>query len=171
MAIHPYKDTGDKIKEVRTAIPDLTQKKLADAVGVHCNYLAMLERGEKPLTEGLAYKIGKVCSVHPDYLMLRSDKMNVGIPVDIGQEHEASVALNPFIDYISKKAGYSIERVQFQSDEIPDDLRERVVCKFCNGSADISVSSGAIKDYFDDVESYAVMRLNRLLEKEGSGNG
>lgn len=169
MKKHPYKDTGDKIKEVRGSIPGLTQRMLALEVGCTTDYIAMLERGEKRLTEGMAYKIARACNVLPEYLLLLSDKQNVGPAIDIQAEHTVSVMWNAFIDYVSKKAGYTIERIR--DAEIPENLKEKIVCEFKNDAFSVLVSSGVISSYFDDITEYAVFKLNRMLEKERAHNG
>lgn len=169
MKKHPYKNTGDRIKEARGNIPDLTQKKLAAEVGCTTDYIAMLERGEKPLTEGMAYKIARACSVIPEYLLLLSDKPNVGAAIDIQAEHNISIMWNAFIDFISKEAGYTIERVK--ETDIPEDLKARIVCEFKNDKYSVPVSSGTIGSYFDDITEYSVFKLNQMLEKERAHNG
>lgn len=169
MKKHPYQNTGDKIKEVRGIIPGFTQKKLAAEVGCTTDYIAMLERGEKPLTEGMAYKIARACNVLPEYLLLLSDKPNVGAAIDIQAEHNISNMWNAFIDYISREAGYTIDRVN--DADIPEDLKARIVCEFKNDAYSVPVSSGTISSYFDDITEYAVFKLNQMLKKERSHNG
>ena len=172
--MYPYKDTGKRIKEVRTDIPGYTQKKLAKDTGVSENYIAMLERGEKKLTEGMAYKIGKCCYVNPEYLLLRASKN--GSPIDIAAEHEISIMWNGFLDYICKKAGYDIEEVKYQTGEVFDledmeEWRSRIVCRLKNDSCDVPISSKAVNSYFEDIADYAVYKLQQMIWKEGKNNG
>ena len=134
----------------------------------------MLERGEKKLTEGMAYKIAKCCYTHPEYLLLRSPKN--GLPIDISAEHEISIMWNKFIDYICKKAGYDIESITHNSTEVFDledieEIRNRTVCTLKNDSCDVSISSKAINSYFDDITDYAVYKLQQMVWKEGPNNG
>ena len=171
MSSHPYKDTGEKIKEVRSRIPGYTQKQLAKDIGLSDNYVAMLERGDRKLTDGVAYRIAKECGVSSDYLLLRSKVPYASGPIDISSEHNKSIAFISLFEYICQKSGYEFESVGFIPEEIPDDLKSRIVCKIKRGSSDIPISSRAINNYFDDVIDYAEYKLRQMLEKEGSHNG
>lgn len=162
--IYPYRETGKKIKEVRSSIPKLTQKKLAEIVGVDPNYIAMLERGSKRLTEGMAYKIGKACDVLPEYLLLQVENPNVGAAIDIQAEHNLSLMWNAFIDYVCRKAGYSIERVH--TTDIPEDLKKRIVCSFSKDTDTVLCDSETLTDYFEDITDYAVMKLCKMITKK-----
>ena len=168
MSRYPYSDTGGRIKEARRSIPGYTQKQLARDIGVSTNYIAMLERGSKPLTEGLAYKIGKICLYHPDYLLCKSDFKNAGIPINIVEEHEKSIVFNAFISYLCEIKGYTIESAQFA--DINDDLKTRIVCSFINGSNKVPVSSGAMYNYFEEIIDFAAYKLDVMLKKEGEIN-
>ena len=170
MKKRPYTSTGDRLKSVRASIPGLTQRELADKIGCTTDYVAMLERGEKPLTEGMAYKISKECGVATDYLLLKSDNMYASAPIDILAEHEKSIVWNYFINFICSQYGYEIERVQSEVD-ISSDLKSRITCIIRKGSNGVKVSSGAIADYIDDISDYAKYKLDKMLEKEASRNG
>lgn len=164
-----YTKTGGRIKEARTSNPGLTQKLLAKEVDCTTDYIAMLERGEKPLTEGMAYKIAKSCGVLPEFLLLKSDKPNVGPAIDIQAEHDISVMWNAFIDYVSRKDGYEIERVQ--SSELSDDFQSRIVCTIKKGNSCTPVSSAAVNKYFEDIADYSIYKLRQMIEKEGAKFG
>lgn len=162
--VYPYRETGKRIKEARSSIPKLTQKELAKIVGVDPNYIAMLERGARPLTEGMAYKIGKACNVLPEYLLLQAEKPNVGAAIDIQAEHNLSLMWNAFIDYVCQKAGYNIERVH--AIDIPEDLNKRIVCSFSKDSDTVLCDSETINDFFEDITDYAVMKLCKMITKK-----
>ena len=134
----------------------------------------MLERGEKKLTEGMAYKIAKCCYAHPEYLLLRAPKN--GLPIDIAAEHEISIMWNKFLGYICNKAGYNIEDVQHSSGVVFDledieEWKKRTVCILKNDSCNVPISSKAVNSYFEDITDYAIYKLNQMIWKEGQNNG
>jgi transcriptional regulator with XRE-family HTH domain len=69
---------GQRIKNERLAL-GMTQRDLADAVGITVPYMSKIEAGKETPTDEKIVKLAKVLGLNPDELILAAGRM----PVDV----------------------------------------------------------------------------------------
>ena len=164
------KERGRRVRQARKA-KNLTSDQLSELIHCSRNNLLMIERGERGLTLENADLIAAACDVLPDYLLLQSDYMTAKkkLEKEVLLLHQDSVMWSRFIETIACCAGYSFEKKEKWKIADIGALKELASCGFVDSEGVETIfNMYDVNDYVDDIQAYAVMRLQRMIQKKGS---
>lgn len=162
------KERGRRVRQARKA-KNLTSDQLSELIHCSRNNLLMIERGERGLTLENADLIAAACDVLPDYLLLRSDYMTAKekLEKEVLLLHQDSVMWSRFIETIACCAGYSFEKKEKWKITDVGALKELASCGFIDSDGtETTFNMYDVNDYVEDVQAYAVMRLQRMIQKK-----
>lgn len=104
---------GERLKNLREAIPGLTQEKVADVIGVSRSSLNMYERGERDPDTATLSALARFYRVSADYLLGHTDSLTPVGDIKIDEER----IVNDLILAASSSSGVPYEELSPKEQE------------------------------------------------------
>ena len=157
-------EVGKRVREVRKE-KGLSGEALGEAIHRSQNTISKIEMGKSGATIENLRAIAKECGVLEDYLLLRTDyKTKAEFLKDtINKLQETDLMWRAFLNHIAIVSGYEYTELPHQNGVSLDEP----YILYSKGKESYSLSMKEINAYMKDIEWYASLRLQKMIDEEG----